>query len=232
MTRMDEHSGVPEEKVSGNMRVNEDTGNSMEALVSGMEQEAQQEADKVIAGAQKEAERKILYTERQVESILNEAAKRAEAQAEKVRQQALSGVAVEAKRRSMNIQEDMHREVLHRAVSRIEKIADTDDYREVLLGYIVEAAVGLDVSAARVNAAEHERSMITRELLVEAEKRVKKVTGKNVRLALSGEPPLRKQGVVLTSKDNRTAYDNRIDTRLMRKSEEIRQYIHERLFGD
>ena len=232
MARMDEHSGASEEKVSGNMRVNEDTGNSMEALVSGMEQEAQQEADKVIAGAQKEAERKILYTERQVESILNEAAKRAEAQAEKIRQQALSGVAVEAKRRSMNIQEDMHREVLHRAVSRIEKIADTDDYREVLLGYIVEAAVGLDVSAARVNATEHERSMITRELLVEAEKRVKKVTGKNVRLALSGEPPLRKQGVVLTSKDNRTAYDNRIDTRLMRKSEEIRQYIHERLFGD
>ncbi len=230
MARMDEHSGVPEEKVSGNMRVNEDTTNSMEALVSGMEQEAQQEADKVIAGAQKEAERKILYTERQVESILNEAAKRAEAQAEKIRQQALSGVAVEAKRRSMNIQEDMHREVLHRAVSRIEKIADIDGYREVLIGYIVEAAVGLDVSAARVNATEHERSMITRELLVEAEKRVKKVTGKNVRLTLSGEPPLRKQGVVLTSEDNRTAYDNRIDTRLMRKSEEIRQYIHERLF--
>lgn len=232
MARMDEHSGASEEKVSGNMRVNEDTGNSMEALVSGMEQEAQQEADKVIAGAQKEAERKILYTEQQVESILNEAAKRADAQAEKIRQQALSGVAVEAKRRSMNIQEDMHREVLHRAVSKLEMLADTDDYREVLSGYIVEAAVGLDVSAARVNASEHERSMITRELLVEAEKRVKKVTGKNVRLTLSGEPPLRKQGVVLTSEDNRTAYDNRIDTRLIRKSEEIRQYIHERLFGD
>ena len=232
MARMDEHSGASEEKVSGNMRVNEDTGNSMEALVSGMEQEAQQEADKVIAGAQKEAERKILYTEQQVESILNEAAKRADAQAEKIRQQALSGVAVEAKRRSMNIQEDMHREVLHRAVSKLEMLADTDGYREVLSGYIVEAAVGLDVSAARVNASEHERSMITRELLVEAEKRVKKVTGKNVRLTLSGEPPLRKQGVVLTSEDNRTAYDNRIDTRLIRKSEEIRQYIHERLFGD
>lgn len=232
MARMDEHSGASEEKVSGNMRVNEDTGNSMEALVSGMEQEAQQEADKVIAGAQKEAERKILYTEQQVESILNEAAKRADAQAEKIRQQALSGVAVEAKRRSMNIQEDMHREVLHRAVSKLEMLADIDGYREVLNGYIVEAAVGLDVSAARVNASEHERSMITRELLVEAEKRVKKVTGKNVRLTLSGEPPLRKQGVVLTSEDNRTAYDNRIDTRLIRKSEEIRQYIHERLFGD
>ena len=232
MARMDEHSGVPEEKVSGNMRVNEDTGNSMEALVSGMEQEAQQEADKVIAGAQKEAERKILYTERQVESILNEAAKRAEAQAEKIRQQALSGVAVEAKRRSMNIQEDMHREVLHRAVSKLEMLADIYGYREVLNGYIVEAAVGLDVSAARVNASEHERSMITKELLVEAEKRVKRVTGKNVRLTLSGEPPLKKQGVVLTSEDNRTAYDNRIDTRLIRKSEEIRQYIHERLFGD
>ena len=231
MARMDKHSGAPEEKLSRNMRVNEDTGNSMEALVSGIEQEAQQEADKVIAGAQKEAERKILYAERQVESILNEAAERAEAQAEKIRQQALSGVAVEAKRRSMNIQEDMHREVLRRAVSRLEMLTDTDGYRVVLLGYIVEAAVGLDVSAARVNATENERKMITKALLGEAERKVKKITGKNVRLTLSGEPPLRKQGVVLTSEDNRTAYDNRIDTRLMRKAVEIRQYIHERLFA-
>jgi vacuolar-type H+-ATPase subunit E/Vma4 len=232
MARMDKQSGVPDEKVSGNMRINGDTGNSMQALVSGMEQEAQQEAEKITVEARKEAERKILYAERQVESILNEAASRAEAQAEKIRQQALSGVAVEAKRRSMNIQEDMNREILHRAVSKLEMLADIDGYREVMIGYIVEAAVGLDVSAARVNATEHDRKMITKALLGEAERKVKKVTGKNVRLTLSEEPPLSKQGVVLTSEDNRTAYDNRIYTRLMRKAVEIRQYIHERLFGD
>jgi vacuolar-type H+-ATPase subunit E/Vma4 len=228
---MDKQSGAPECKVSGNVRVNGDTTNSMEALVSGMEQEAQQEADKVIARAQKESERKILYAERQVESILNEATERAETQAEKIRQQALSGVTVEAKRRSMNIQEDMYREILHRAVSRLEILTDTDGYREVLIGYIVEAAVGLDVPAARVNATEHERKMISKALLGEAERKVKKITSKNVRLTLSGEPPLKKQGVVLTSEDNRTAYDNRIETRLMRKALEIRQHIQERLFA-
>jgi vacuolar-type H+-ATPase subunit E/Vma4 len=228
---MEKQRGVPEEKVSGKLRVNGDTGTSMEALVSGMEQEAQQEADKVIAEAQKEAERKILYAERQVESILNEAGSRAEAQAEKIRQQALSGVAVESKRRSLNIQEELYREILHRAVSKLEVLVDTDGYREVLLGYIVEAALGLDVSAARVNATEHERKMITRSLLGEAERKVNKIAGKNVRLMLSEEPPLRKQGVVLTSEDNRTAYDNRVDTRLLRKAVEIRRYIHEKLFA-
>jgi vacuolar-type H+-ATPase subunit E/Vma4 len=202
----------------------------MKALVSGMEQDAGQEAEKITVEARKEAERKILYAERQVESILKEAAEKAEAQAEKIRQLALSGIAVEAKRKSMNIEEDMHSEILHRAVSVLEMAADTDGYREVLIGYIIEAAVGLDVSAARVNATEHERKMITKALLGEVERKVKKVIGKNIRLTLSGEPPLKKQGVVLTSEDNRTAYDNQIDTRLMRKAVEIRQYIQERLF--
>lgn len=231
MSRMDKKSDAPEEKVSGHMRVNGDTTNSMEALVSGMEQEAQKEAEKVIAEARKEAERKIQYAERQAESILKEAASRAEAQAEKIRQQALSGVAVAAKRRSLNIQEELYREILHRAVSKLEVLVDTDSYREVLLDYIVEGAVGLDVLAARVNATEHERKMITKALLGEAEKKVKKITGRDVRLTLSDAPPLRKQGVVLTSEDNRTAYDNQVDTRLIRKAVEIRQYIQEILFA-
>ena len=231
MSRMDKKSDAPEEKVSGHMHVNGDTTNSMEALVSGMEQEAQQEAEKVIAEARKEAERKIQYAERQAESILKEAASRAEAQAEKIRQQALSGVAVAAKRRSLNIQEELYGEILHRAVSKLEVLVDTDSYREVLLDYIVEGAVGLDVSAARVNATEHERKMITKALLGEAEKKVKKITGRDVRLTLSDAPPVRKQGVVLTSEDNRTAYDNQVDTRLIRKAVEIRQYIQEILFA-
>ena len=50
-----------------------DNGGSIDALVSAMEQEAAQEADKILTNARKEADRKLLYAEKQVESILGEA---------------------------------------------------------------------------------------------------------------------------------------------------------------
>ena len=76
----------------------------------------------------------------------------------------------------MKIQEEMFRDILQRAESSIERRAAGDDFRRVLLMHIVEAAVGLDVPAASVNASEKERSMISEDILREAENRVKTLT--------------------------------------------------------
>ena len=226
MARKDKEDSGPEYIDTG------DNSSRMVSLESAVAQEAGEEAHRISSEARKEAERKNLYAEKQAESILKEARENAEAQAEKIRQQVLSGVAIEKKRRTMKIQEDVHREILQRAVSRIQTMVDTDEYRPILLAHIVEAGIGLDVPAARINASERERSMISGDLMREAEKRVKTLTGRSTRLTISEEPPLKKLGVVLTSEDNRTSYNNQIDTRLMRKSTKIRQFIYERLFGE
>jgi vacuolar-type H+-ATPase subunit E/Vma4 len=199
-------------------------------LVSAMHNEAAQEVEKILSEAKKEADRKQLYAERQAESILTEARNKAEMHSKQMRQQALSGVAIEIKRRTMKIQEDVFRDIVQKAVDRIQSRAADDDFQQVLLMLIVEAAIGLDAPAARINANEKQRAMITGELLHRAERRVEALTGKDVRLSLSDQEPLRKLGVVLTAEDNKTAYDNSIDTRLVRKSTEIRQFIYDRLF--
>jgi vacuolar-type H+-ATPase subunit E/Vma4 len=199
-------------------------------LVSAMEHDAGQEAQKIVSEARKEAERKHLYADRQVESITEEARKNADVRAELIRQQELSGVTIEIKRMTMKIQEEVYGEVLQRALHNIRQRIEGGGYKKVLLSHIVEAAVGLDAPSASINASEHEREMISGELIREAENKVTALTGKATTLSLSDQPPLRKPGVVLTSEDNRTAYDNSIHARMIRKSARIRQFIYDSLF--
>ena len=199
-------------------------------LVSAMHNEAAQEAEKILSEAKKEADRKMLYAERQVESILSEARDKAEARSEQMRRQALTGITIEIKRRTMKIQEDMFGDIVQKAVDTIRMRAADGDFQQVLLMHIVEAAVGLDAPAACINASENQLPLITEDVMREAERKVEALTGKAVRLSLSDQAPLRRLGVVLNAEDNRTAYDNSIDTRLVRKSTEIRQFIYDRLF--
>jgi vacuolar-type H+-ATPase subunit E/Vma4 len=49
---------------------------------------------------------------------------------------------------------------------------------------------------------------------------------------LSETLPLKSQGVVLTAADGRTAYNNQVKTRILRKEREIRMAIYNTLFTD
>ena len=57
-------------------------------------------------------------------------------------------------------------------------------------------------------------------------------TGRQINLQLSKELPLKSQGVVLTAADGRTAFNNQIRTRMLRKEREIRMTIYDTLFTD
>ena len=64
------------------------------------------------------------------------------------------------------------------------------------------------------------------------EKRIKKILGFGVVLKVSEEQPLHAQGVVLTAQDGRTAFNNQIHTRMLRKQREIRKHIYDNLFTE
>ncbi len=61
---------------------------------------------------------------------------------------------------------------------------------------------------------------------------VKKQTGEAVTLSLSKAEPMSLQGVILTSEDGRTAFNNQVKTRLSRNQRQIKRLIHNALFAD
>jgi vacuolar-type H+-ATPase subunit E/Vma4 len=119
----------------------------------------------------------------------------------------------------------MVQEIYRQASARLGVAVQKKNYQAVLLGWIVEAMIGLDVESAQVNASQAEMELIQRELLDQAETRVREIAGRTVRLQKSDKPPLLSQGVVLEAEGGRLVFNNQVSTRLLRYRSEILKLI-------
>ncbi len=210
----------------------ESVQNGKEALISGIEKDAKAEAESIVAEAEKQAEERRKNIGRQIESIYNDAEKKAQQQAEIIKKKALSGVDVEVKRQIMRLRDKVMKEILSRVQKELRALIAKPEYREILQNWIIEAAIGLGVEQVEVNASKDERAWLEKEFIGETEKLIEDIAGFAVALQVSEEQPLRGQGVVLTAQDGRTAFNNQVHTRMLRKQREIRKYIYDNLFMD
>ncbi|MFC1635654.1 V-type ATP synthase subunit E [Planctomycetota bacterium] len=202
------------------------------ALISGIEEDARVEEEKIIKDAESQASEKRKYAEKKIESLLNDAQEKAREQADIIKKKILSSVELEAKRMSMRIQDSIVQDIMNRVEQKLGSMIDDPNYKPVLIDWITEAAIGLDAESAEVNASERERTMIDSELLSEAGRKVHERTGKQVTLTLSTAQPLKAQGVVVTAADGRTAFNNQVKTRMLRRQRDIRVKIYNALFSE
>lgn len=203
--------------------------NGKNALIKGIEKDAKSEADKVIKEAEKQAEERKRYLKKQVDSILKEAREKARVQSDAIKKNVLSGLEIEVKRKAMRVQDKIFSEIMGRVKEKFEALAGKSGYRATLVNWIVEAMIGLGADMADVNVSKIEKHLINEKLLAGAEKIVKELTGRTVKLGISGDPVLSSQGVVLTAGDEKTAFNNQVATRLLRKQQSVRKLVYERL---
>jgi len=202
------------------------------ALISGIEKDASHEAEQLLIDARKKAEELSRYAQKQVESILKDGEEKAKSQSEAIMGKTLSGVEVELRRRSLQFRERLFGEVMTRVKEELSNMIQKPEYRNVLRDWIVEAAIGLGAAEATVRVSRSEQTLLDAEILHQAEKRVKELTGKKVKLIGAQESASDHQGVFLTSSDGKTAYNNLVATRLLRKQRQVREVIYRELFGE
>jgi len=201
------------------------------ALILGIETDARAEEEKIIKEAGNQAAEKRKYAEKKVESLLNDAREKAEEQAEAAKKKIISAAEREVKRSAMRVRDAVMQNIMDRAEKKLSSMTGDENYRSVLVNWITEAAVGLGVESARINASEKERALIDGRMLSEIARRIQEQTGKQTSLTLSDEKPLQSQGVVLTAADGHTAFNNQVRTRMLRKQREIRMLIYNTLFN-
>ena len=202
------------------------------ALISGIETDAHAEEEKIIKEAENQAAEKRKYSEKKVESLLDDARKKAEEQAETARKKIISGAEREVKRCSMRVRDAVMQNIMDRAEKKLSSMTGDENYRSPLIGWLTEAAIGLDAESVQVNASETERKLIDNQLLSEVKDRIHEQTGRQVTLTLSDAQPLKHQGVILTAADGRTAFNNQVRTRMLRNKREIQTLIYNTLFVD
>ena len=207
-------------------------GDEKHPLISGIESNALAEAEKIKKEAEIQAAERKKYLDKQVTSILKDAEEKARAESALIKSKLLSGVDVEIKRKEMHSRDEMLNEIQQRVKKELEDLTGKKQYRDVLLNWITEAAIGLSADHAFVSVSADEKGIIDGSLLAEAEKKVKTITGRSVSLELSGETATGSQGVILTAEDGRTAFNNQVAVRLLRKQKAIRKLIYQKLYGE
>jgi vacuolar-type H+-ATPase subunit E/Vma4 len=199
-------------------------------LIAGIIQDAAREAERVLAEAKKAAEDQIKAAQDQARAVIQQAESKAEEQAARIRTQSASSMRMERRRISLKLREQAVQEVLSRVRQRFAQMGGTPEYRDVLLAWIVEGAIGLGAAEATVNASVRERSHIDKKMLQAAETKVKELTGKKVTLTVASGDPLVPQGVVVKAADGRVEFNNQVATRLQRLQSEIRKQIQDVLW--
>ncbi|MHC4580643.1 MAG: V-type ATP synthase subunit E family protein, partial [Planctomycetota bacterium] len=152
------------------------------ALIAGIEKDARAEQQKIIDEAQAQAAEKRKYSEKKIETLLDEARAKAQEQAEAAKKKIVSAAEREVKRRSMGIRDIVMQEIMDRVEKKLGSMTGDEDYRHALIGWLTEAAIGLDAKSARVNASAQERRIIDERMLSEVSRRVRKQTARQVEL--------------------------------------------------
>lgn len=199
-------------------------------LIAGIAQDAEAEAQRLLEEAAKSTRERREAAEKQTAAILEEAGRKAAEQAQSLSRQIATTAKMEAKRIGLRVREQATKLVIEQVRSRLWEMAGAPEYREALVGWIVEAAIGLSLPEAMVNASVSELAVIDEPLLAEAQARVLELTGRKVRLFKAEADPLVGQGVVLVGREGRLAFNNQISTRLLRRQTEIRKIIYETLW--
>ena len=199
-------------------------------LIGGIVQDASKEAERVLAEAKKAAAERIKAAQDQGRAVIQQAESKAEEQAARIRTQSASSMRMERRRISLKLREQAVQEALTRVRQRLVDMIGSPEYRDVLLAWIVEGAIGLGAAEATVNAPIRELKQIDKKMLQAAESKVKELTGKKVTLTVASGDPLVPQGVVVKAAGGRVEFNNQVATRMQRLQSEIRKQIQDILW--
>src|SRR6056297_2001635 len=199
------------------------------SLLSGISEQAEAEVKKISEDAERQAKEIVEGGRKKSESIRQDAEEKGRKQAEVILKKNAQAIEAEQRKLRLKAQEELFNKAMTRVKEKLQALTEQSDYRSILKGWIAEGAIGLSEDELKVNASEQELKLITDELLREAEAEVKFVTGRSVQIERADGPPLQKQGVFLTAREGRLAFNNLAEARLERYSTVIRRMIYQRM---
>lgn len=196
-------------------------------LIQGIQEQTQAELDRIQEEMAHLETEKAGRTDAEIEAIRRKVDEYTESQLRKAKKAAEAIVSTECHKIELEARERLFAQIVESSTARIKGMIEEKGYPEVLKGWIVEAAVGLASDEAVLSASSAEMEACRR-VLPEAAKEVAAIVGHPVTLSLS-KTSSPGQGVILTAGSGRTAYNNQVRTRMMRRETEIRQIIYEEL---
>ena len=199
------------------------------SLLTGISQQAGAEVKRIKEESERQAKEIVEGGRKKAETILHEAEEKGSQQYKEILKKNAQAIEAEQRKIRLKTQEELFDKTLQQVRKKLYALRERSDYNSILKGWIVEAAIGLSEEQLTVNASKEELALITDELLREAEAEVKSVSGRSVKIERADAAPLQKQGIFLTAREGRLAFNNLVEARLERYSTIIRRMIYRRM---
>ena len=214
----------------GNSNIMEVSSQGQASLIASIESDVQAEEAKILQDAVEQVSQREQYTDKKIESMSNEARQKAAGQGEMIRSKAISQAELEIKRRRLRARNEIICRIMSMVEQKLGLMISNDMYREVLIGWIVEAALALNINTATISASAEERAVIDESLIDEVQARIQQSGSRSMTIRLADEPASALQGIILTTENGRMAYNNQVKTQLLRRQRDIQRLIHDTLF--
>ncbi len=191
-------------------------------LFAGIIQAAQAEAATVLERAERDAQAVADSYAKKIADLDAQEKRNTEKRLEQIKRQEESAIRNSERKYHVTQSERLRHLVLERTAERMAALIPHKSYRKVLIGWIAEAAIGLDRSEAKVACSFKEK--VDDSMLREAEALIKKAIGKEVALQFAGAT-LTGQGIEVSSLDGKIAYNNQVATRMIRHDRDLKELM-------
>ena len=198
---------------------------NIQALVNAIREEAREEASRILANAQTEAESIRSQAQAQATAKREAILEQARQEAEILREHATAAAHLEAQTLVLKRREQLLERVFADTRQRLASILQRPDYEQIARYLLREAVKGLGADEVVVQADEETRKVLSDAALTKLEREL------GVRLR-TGKPLIQSTGVIVETSDGHRLYDNRLETRLARMRDVLRAPVYRILMGE
>ncbi|MBN1464748.1 hypothetical protein JXA02_03230 [candidate division KSB1 bacterium] len=201
-------------------------------LIDSIKKQAHDEAQKVLDSAQRFVEERKKSTDDQIIRLKKENEEKEKQQVNAIAQDAARKIASLERKQLLIRKEKMVQHVIERVQEKFAALLAQPEFKEILLDWTVEAALGLEESDPSLNVSASCAHLVDDAFLDKAAHLYKKLTGEDITFTRAPEVMPKGCGIILEAKNGRTAYNNLLENRLHRYDDTIQAIVLEDIFNE
>jgi vacuolar-type H+-ATPase subunit E/Vma4 len=201
-------------------------------LIDSIKKEAQDEAQKILDSAHRVVKERTRSTDEQIMKMKAENDAKQNQQVHIIAQNGMRKIESLKRKQLLALKADLVNHVVDRVKEKFNALLTQPEFREMIIGWTVEAALGLAESDPVIKASASCRSMIDDDFLTRAVQRYRELTGKELTITLASDVISRGIGIVLEAKNGKTGYNNLLETRLDRQRDTIQAIVLKDIFNE
>ncbi len=193
--------------------------------------DAEEEVKAILGRAEASARRKIEEAEKEATGTARQITGAADAEAKKIESRTMSGASLETRKTMLKTQGEIIEEVLAGVGTRLRELRETGEYLDFLKKLSVQGISAIGEEECVLVPGAEDKELFTAELIAEIGKLVVETSGRKITVSLSHDLAPEGHGVRVYSGSRRMLFDNTLEARMERLTDELRNLVAREAFA-